>query len=80
MSGYKKVIWGITVNGITVRVPWNTPAEQNNLVNVFVFAARICISSGNALLGVPVKEHLKFTELGMIVFVLNFSSILWGIC
>ena len=67
-------MWDITVNGITVHVPWRTPSQQNSLVSVLVYAARTCIFFfGNALLGVSIETHLKFTMLGgMIIFVLIF--------
>ncbi|XP_022960657.1 uncharacterized protein LOC111461381 isoform X1 [Cucurbita moschata] len=42
MSEYKKVMWDITVNGITVHIPWNTPSEQNNLV---LQLGALCVTS-----------------------------------
>ncbi|XP_031736163.1 uncharacterized protein LOC101204937 isoform X2 [Cucumis sativus] len=42
MSGYKKVMWDITVNGITVHVPWRTPSQQNSLV---LQVATLCVTS-----------------------------------
>ncbi|XP_022149965.1 uncharacterized protein LOC111018256 isoform X3 [Momordica charantia] len=42
MSRYKRVMWDITVNGITVYVPWNTPSEQNNLV---LQLGALCVTS-----------------------------------
>ncbi|XP_038879510.1 uncharacterized protein LOC120071354 isoform X2 [Benincasa hispida] len=42
MSGSKKVMWDITVNGITVHVPWNTPSQQNSLV---LQVGALCVTS-----------------------------------